>query len=72
MCGRFFDKHGYPATVVQARHHRAEQIDRQSTLQTSLKENNYRIPFTLTFHPLNHTVKCIILKIFKLLQNDPD
>ena len=31
-----------------------------------------RIPFTLTFHPHNHTVKSIILNNFKLLQNDPE
>ena len=35
MC-RFFDKRGYP------------EVDRQSALQTSQKENNNRIPFTLT------------------------
>ena len=68
----FFDKRGYPASVVQAGHHRAQQIDRQSALQTSQKENNNRIPFILTFHPHNHAVKSIILKNFKLLQNDPD
>ena len=71
MCN-FFDKRGYPASVVQAGHHRAQQIDRQSALQTSQKENNNRIPFTLTFHPHNHAVKSIILKNIKLLQNDPD
>ena len=32
MCD-FFDKRGYPASVVQAGHHRAQQIDRQSALQ---------------------------------------
>ena len=58
----FFDKRGYPASVVQAGHHRAQQIDCQSALQTSQKENNNRIPFTLTFHPHNHAVKSIILK----------
>ena len=31
-----------------------------------------RIPFTLTFHPHGHAVKSIILKNYKLLQNDPD
>ena len=36
----FFDKRGYPASVVQAGHHRAQQIDRQSALQTSPKENS--------------------------------
>ena len=49
-----------------------QQIDRQSALQTSQRDNNDRIPFTLTFHPHNHAVKSIILKNFKLLQNDPD
>ena len=58
MC-EFFDKRGYP---VEAGHHRAQQIDRQSALQTSQKKNNNRIQFTLTFHPYNHAVKSIILK----------
>ena len=71
MC-EFFDKCGYPASVVQAGHHRAKQIDRQSALQTSQKENNKRISFTLTFHRHNHAVISIILKNYKLLQNDPD
>ena len=69
---QFFDKRGYPASVVQAGHHRAQQIDRQSALQTFLQENNNRIPFTLSFDPHNHAVKSIILKNLKLLQNDPD
>ena len=47
MCN-FFNKHGYPASVVEAGHHRAQQIDRQSALQTSERDNNDRIPFTLT------------------------
>ena len=68
MC-EFFDKRGLPASVVEAGHHRAEQIDRQSALQTSQMENNNRIPFTLTFNPHNHAVKSIILENFKLLQN---
>ena len=44
----------------------------QSALQTAKKENTDRIPFTLTFHPHNHAVKSIILKNFKLLQNDSE
>jgi len=71
MCN-FFHKRGYPASVVQAGHHCAQQIDRQSALQTSKRENSERIQFTFSFHPHNHTVKSIILKNFKLLQNDPD
>ena len=68
MC-EFFDKRGYPASVVQAGHHCTQQIDRQSALQTSQKENNDRIPFTLTFHPHNHAVKSIILQKIYFLQN---
>jgi len=63
----FFNKRGYPASVVQKGHHRA-----QSALQTSQRENNERIPFTLTFHPHPHAVKSIILKNFKFFKNDPD
>ena len=71
MC-QFFETHGYPASDVQAAHHRAQQIDRQSALQTSQKEKNDRILFTLTFHPHNNPVKGIILNNFKILQNDPE
>jgi len=71
MCD-FFDKRGYPASVVQAGHHRV-QHHRQSALQTSHKKKLV-IEFhsTLTFHSHNNAVKSIILKNFKLLQNDPD
>ena len=72
MC-QFFEKCGYPASVIQAAHHRAQQIDRQSALQTSQKEKNDRIPFTLTFYPHNNPVKAIIiLNNFKILQNEPE
>ena len=50
MC-QFFDKRGYPVSVVQAGYHRAQQIDRQAALQTAEKENTDRIPFTLTHFP---------------------
>ena len=61
MC-QVFEKRGYPVSVVQAGHHRAQLIDRQSSLQTSQKEHSDRIPFTLTLHPHNHSVKSIILE----------
>jgi len=70
MCN-FFIKRGYPASFVQAGHHRTQQIDHQSALQTSQRDNNERIPFTLTLHPHNHVVKSIILKslnYFKMIQ----
>ena len=66
------DKRGYPVSVAQAGYHRAQQIDRQSALETAGKKNTDCFPFTLTFHPHNHAVKSIILKNFKLLQNDSE
>ena len=68
MC-QLFEKRGYPVSVVKAGHHRAQQFDRQSALQTSQKDKNDRIPFTLTFHPHNHAVKSIILNNFKLVES---
>ena len=66
----FFKKRGYSESFVNTAQHRAQQIDRQSALQTSQKEKNEGIPFTLTYHPHNLTAKNIILKNFKLLQYD--
>ena len=43
---QFFDKRGYSVSVVQAGHHRAQQIDRHSALQTVEKEHTDRIPFS--------------------------
>ena len=56
--------------LLSTQQHRAQQIDRQSALQTSQKEKNERIPFPLTYHPHNLAAKNIILKNFQLLQND--
>ena len=67
---QFFKNRGYPDSVVKTAQERTQTTDRQSTPQTSQKEENQRIPFTLTFHPLNLLVKNIILKNFKLLKSD--
>ena len=45
---QFFDKRGYPVSVVKAGHHRAQQIDRQSALQTAQKIDADRTLSTLT------------------------
>ena len=67
---QFFKYCGYPDSVVKTTQERAQTTNQQSAPQTSQKEENQRIPFTLTFHPLNLPVKNIVLKNFKLLQND--
>ena len=71
MC-HFFDKRGYPAVCCSIRpSSRPTNWSAVSTTNVS-EGNNNRIPFTLTFHPRNHAGKSIILKNFKLLQDDPD
>ena len=67
---QFFKNRGYPDLVVKTDQERAQTTNQQSAPQTSQKEENQRIPFTLTFHPLNQPVKNIILKNFNLLHND--
>ena len=70
MCP-FFKKRGSPDFVVNLAQHRVQRINRQSALQPSQKVKSERIPFTLTlYHPHNLAAKHIILKNFKLLQND--
>ena len=64
---QFFETRGYPASVIQAAHRCVQKIDQQSALETSQKEKNDRIPFTLTFHPPNNPVKAITLNNFKIV-----
>ena len=71
MC-QFFKKRGYPDSAVTTGKHRAQEIDRETALQTSQNEETDRIPFTLTYHPQNLAIKNVILKNFKILSNDPE
>ena len=68
----FFKKRGYPDSAVSTGKHRAQEIDRETALQTSQNEETDRIPFTLTYHPQNLAIKNIILRNFKILRNDPE
>ena len=71
MC-QFFKKRGYPDSAVTTGKHRAQEIDRETALQTSQNKETDRIPFTLTYHPQNLAIKNVILKNFKILRNDPE
>ena len=66
----FFKKRGSPDFVVNLAQHRAQQLNRQSALQPLQKAKNEGIPFTLVYDAHNFAAKNIILKNFKLLQND--
>ena len=57
----FFDKRGYPVSVTQAGSHGAQQIYRQSALQTTQKENTDLILYSLSRFTLTNTqLKSII------------
>ena len=70
MC-QFFKKRCYPDSAVTTGKHRAQEIDRETTLQASQNEEINRIPFTHTHHPKNFAIKNDFLKNFKILRNDP-
>ena len=63
---------GYPDSAVTTGKNRAQEIDRETALQTSQNEETDRNPFTLTYHPQNLAIKNVILKSFKILSNDPE
>ena len=67
-----FKKLGYPDSAIPTGKDRAQEIDRETALQTSQNEETNRIPFTHTYHPQNIAVKDVILKTFKILRNDPE
>ena len=59
---QFFDKRGYPVSVVKVGHQHAQQIDRQSALQTAQKEDASQL----------HGEICHSKNRFKLLQHDSE
>ena len=61
--GHFFKKRGYPDSTVTTGKHCAQEIDRETALQTSQSEETNRIPFILAYHTQNLAVKNVILKI---------
>ena len=71
MC-QFFKRRSYPDSAVTTGKHHAQEIDRETGLQTSQNEETNRIPFTLTYHPQNLAVKNVSLKNFKILCNYPE
>ena len=72
MNASFSKKCSYPDLAVTTGKHRAQEIDRETALQTSQNKETDRIPFTLTYHPQNLAIKNVILKNFKILRNDPE
>ena len=66
---QFFKNRGYPDSVVKTAQDALKQLN-NSQRHKCHKRKRIREYRSLTFHPLNLPVKNIILKNFKLLQND--
>ena len=70
QCSQFFKKRVYPNSTITTSKHGAQEIDRETALQTSQNEETDGIPFILTYHPQNLAIKNFILKNLKILCND--
>jgi len=67
----FFLRRGYLLAIVNRALHKASSIDRKTVLTPKPRiAVNDRIPFTLTFHPINNSIKPIINRNFNLLHSD--
>ena len=62
----FFLNRNYPARTIR----KVSTIDRVTPLAPNTRISNNRIPFTLTYHPLNNHIKPIINRNFSLLVSD--
>ena len=71
MC-QFLKKRSYPDSAVTTGKQRVQEIDRETTLQTSQNDETDRIPATLTYHAQNHAIKNVILNYSKRLRNYPE
>ena len=71
MC-QFFKNRGFPDSALTTGKQRAQEIDRETALQTSQNDETDRIPATLTYYPQNLAIKNAILNNFKFLRNYPE
>ena len=53
----FFINRQYLAAVADRAGHKAFPIDRITAITSKTRAVNDRIPFTVTFHPINNTIK---------------
>ena len=66
----FFLNRNYPAHVIDNAIRKVSTIDRATALAPNTRTSNNRIPFTLTYHPLNNSIKPIVNRNFSLLESD--
>ena len=66
----FFTNRQYPAAIVDRAMHKAFSIDRITALTPKTRAASDRIPFTITFHPVNNSIKLIVNRNFNLPNSD--
>ena len=67
----FFNNNHYPKEISDNALTKVKHLSQGDALaQSNQSASNNRIPFTLTYHPLNHRIKKIIYDNFTLLQQD--
>ena len=63
----FFTNRQYPAAIVDRAMHKAFSIDRLTELTSKTRAASDRILFTMSFHPVNNSLKPIVNRNFNLL-----
>lgn len=75
MCS-FFKKRGYPSRVIIEAKRKVDRLDRSELLQETSKkdedENNDRIKFPITYHPLNAKIAGIVTSNFESLKHNEE
>ncbi len=67
----FFSNNQYPKAISDNALNKVNNLFQGKALaQTDQTASNNRIPFTLTYYPLNHLIKKIIFENFNYLQQD--
>ena len=66
----FFINRQYPAAIVDHAMNKALSIDRIIALTPKTRAASDRIPFTITFHPVNNSIKPIVNRNFNILNSD--
>ena len=67
----FFHQNEYPETITTSALNRVNNLSQDDALlPVDRKQTNNRIPFTLTYHPLNNRIKKIIYSNNHILSND--
>ena len=60
----------YPAAIIDRAMNKAFSTDRTTALTPKTRAASDRIPFTITFHPVNNSIKPIVNLKFKVLNSD--